>query len=353
MSSIPVNDPFSVAEDPQMPFLEMALNPADVRRQINRCLPGLAGENGEVSLCAIRVVRYKRGRRCLIEYDMESERPDAVSGKITLIGKVRAKGLDKSNYIFLKLLQNAGFGDYSRDEVSIPDPVGVIPEFQMWLQRKVPGAAATRMLLEAGGVRLAGRVAEAAHKIHRSNVTPYRRHTMRDELRILRERLRAVAEIEPGWSKRLERLLNSCDRLGAAAPETKLRGIHRDFYPDQVIVDGSRLYLLDFDLYCEGDPALDIGNFLGHLTEQGLRTLGDPDALADRESAIEERFLELSNESTRAVVQTYKTLTLARHVYISTQFPERRLFTERLLEICERRLGNAGVPYCGARLVTK
>jgi hypothetical protein len=25
-------------------------------------------------------------------------------------------------------------------------------------------------------------------------------------------------------------------------------GIHRDFYADQVIVDGSRLYLLDFDL---------------------------------------------------------------------------------------------------------
>src|SRR2546426_9353652 len=39
-----------------------------------------------------------------------------------------------------------------------------------------------------------------------------------------------------------------------------------------VIVNGERLFLLDFDLYCEGDPALDIGNFLGHITEQSLRS---------------------------------------------------------------------------------
>ena len=104
-------------------------------------------------------------------------------------------------------------------------------------------------------------------------------------------------------------------------------------------MNGSCLYLVDLDLYCDGDPGLDIGNFLGHITEQSLRVLGDPRALADLERAMEERFVELSGEATRAAVRAYATLTLVRHVYLSTLFAERRPFTGTLLELCEERLG--------------
>jgi aminoglycoside phosphotransferase (APT) family kinase protein len=161
---------------------------------------------------------------------------------------------------------------------------------------------------------------------------------MADELRILHERLPLVTREQPRWAGRIERLLKACDRLGAATPEPVMCGIHRDFYADQVIVDGARLHLIDFDLYCEGDPALDVGNFLGHLTEQSLRAFGDPEALASVEEAMEERFVELSGEAARCRVGVYKTLTLVRHVHLSTLFPERRPFTGRLLGLCEERI---------------
>jgi aminoglycoside phosphotransferase (APT) family kinase protein len=109
-----------------------------------------------------------------------------------------------------------------------------------------------------------------------------------------------------------------------------------------VIVEGSRLYLLDFDLYCEGDPALDIGNFVGHITEHSLRTLGDPAALATAEAAIEERFVELSGLAARSAVRAYATLTLARHVHLSTLHADRRPYTGALIELCEERLGTTG-----------
>src|SRR5207245_1267913 len=102
-------------------------------------------------------------------------------------------------------------------------------------------------------------------------------------------------------------------------------------------VDDGRLFLLDFDLYCEGDPALDIGNFLGHVTEQSLRTLGGAGALADQEHAIEERFVELSGVAP-AAVRAYATLTLVRHIYLSTLFPERRPFARRRRSPCHRAL---------------
>jgi aminoglycoside phosphotransferase (APT) family kinase protein len=209
----------------------------------------------------------------------------------------------------------------------------------MWLQRKVQGRVATDLLAATGGEDLVRRIAEAAHKLHRAGVLAKRRHTMADEVRILHERLPSVARSEPRWEGRIERLLDACDHLGAGTPEPEPCGIHRDFYADQVIVAGPRLCLIDFDLYCEGDPALDIGNFLGHIREQSLRSLGDPEALASLEVAMEERFVELAGEETRHAVRTYKLLTLARHIHLSTLFPERRSFTSSLLELCEEYLG--------------
>ena len=116
-------------------------------------------------------------------------------------------------------------------------------------------------------------------------------------------------------------------------------GIHRDFYPAQVLVRKDWVHLIDFDLYCQGDPGLDVGNFIGHVTEESLRTFGDPTALRDREQALEECFLEIAGEELRDSVGAYTTLTLVRHIYLSTQFPERIAFTERLMALCEARLG--------------
>jgi Phosphotransferase enzyme family len=332
-------DALGVTNDPAMSSLAAALDPAEVRRRFRGRLRRVTGENGLPRLRTIRVTRYKPGRRCVIEYDLEVERPDAAPEMVTLIGKVRRLRSGKSGYRLLSALWEAGFGADSADGITVAEPIGVVPEFRLWLQRKVQGQVATDLLAAPGGEDLVRRIAEAAHKVHRAGVLAKRRHTMNDELRILHERLPSVARSEPRWAGRIQRLLDACDRLGAGTLEPEPCGIHRDFYADQVIVAGPRLCLIDFDLYCEGDPALDIGNFLGHIREQSLRSLGDPEALADLEVAMEERFVELAGEQTRPAVRAYKLLTLARHVHLSTLFPERRPFTGNLLELCEEYLG--------------
>jgi aminoglycoside phosphotransferase (APT) family kinase protein len=116
---------------------------------------------------------------------------------------------------------------------------------------------------------------------------------------------------------------------------------HRDFYPDQVLVDGDRLCVIDFDLFCDGDPGLDVGNFSAHITEHSLRMFGDAAALAPLERALEEAYVTCAGEAVRERVRVYASLTLARHVHLSTLFAERRAFTEPLLALCEQRLGLA------------
>ncbi|HMJ63938.1 MAG TPA: aminoglycoside phosphotransferase family protein [Candidatus Binatia bacterium] len=337
-SKVTVSDPFGAGSDRQLPTITLALDPDVVNEEFHRALPRLAGDNARVSVRSITVLRHKPGRRCVIQYDVRARYDDRSRAKAIVIGKIRARRFGNEGYRLLDAIWNAGFQNDSADGVSVPEPLGVIPRLQMWLQRKVKGTIASELLPSPKGVSLARRIAEAIHKVHRADVPTDRSHTVADELAILHECLPTLCLQNPAWATRIGGILAACDKLGTRLLPSKPCGIHRDFYPAQVIVGRRRLHLIDFDLYCMGDPALDVGNFIGHITEQSLRSFGDPAALREQEQAMEERFVDLSGEVTRGAVHIYSTFTLVRHIYLSTQFAERAAFTERLMELCEHRL---------------
>lgn len=313
--------------DPRIPSLQRALDPARAR-------PALAALLGrDLRLEAVTVVRHKPGRRCLIAYTLD--------GGGVVLGKVRARGLDARSYRAQRALWEAGFHDASQDGVSVAEPLGLVPALAMWCQRVVPGRPLEAELPGPGGEALCGRVACAVHKLHGSALRPERAHTVEDELRTLEGRLADLASERPALRPRLRRLLNACRRLAADLPLATPRPLHRDFYQDQLLVDGDRLTLLDFDLCAWGDPALDVGNFAGHLTELALRTRGDEVALAEQEAALVEGYLAKVGANPKRVeraIDVYKTLTLARHIALSRRFPARTHTTEALLALCETRL---------------
>jgi aminoglycoside phosphotransferase (APT) family kinase protein len=85
--------------------------------------------------------------------------------------------------------------------------------------------------------------------------------------------VRRVAEmfgfLYPQWAVRARRL---AERLGAVLrgwPPWS-RALHGDFNATQVLLTGGRVALLDFDRAVRGDPALDLGNFLGQLEHDAL-----------------------------------------------------------------------------------
>ena len=107
-------------------------------------------------------------------------------------------------------------------------------------------------------------------------------------------------------------------------------------------VEGDRLWLVDLDLCCQGDPALDIGNFIAHITEQSLRQLADPATMVAQEAALRDAFIETrageQADRLRWTIELYTVLTLVRHIHISTRIAARRPYTEALLTLCETRL---------------
>ena len=329
MKNCIVTDQHNITQDPKMSFLQDVISPTKVNEIFQQ---HLAFITDKFKLVEIKVIRYKPQKRCLIEYSFQGETA------LTLIGKVRAKGTDYKSYELQKQLWHSGFDSNSHDGISVPEAMGIIPQWQMWLQQKVPGQVITSLLTTNQGINISQKVAHIVYKLHQADIPPERRHTMADELAILEQKLPLVLKDYPHWQSRITTILEKCYLLGKNTPENRVCGIHRDFYFDQIIVDRDRFYLLDLDLYCEGNPNLDIGNFIGHITEYSLRTLGNVNALQDREIALQKEFLKLSQESDIQAINAYTTLTLVRHIYLSNQFPERRLYTEALLDLCEQRL---------------
>jgi len=342
-TKVPVIDHYDIRQDKSMPFLLQALNPQEVEPHLMDIIRCHLDKNTESRLLRINVLRYKPNRRCLVEYEIGIKGKDNNPNDafITLLGKARRKGPNFNTYYLVRDLWASGFDSNSTDFISIPQPIGIIPELHMWFHKKVQGVPAIDLLITGDheSLNLARRIAEAIYKVHqKGKKTTSRKHTISDELKILDERLCRVAETNPYWKTRIRHLLDSCQSLAIQVPNPETTSIHRDFYHDQVIVDGHRLYITDFDDYCEGDPALDVGNFKAHLEEYALRKNNDVRSVLDVGEAFVQHFLELSGKSKKFSIEAYTVFTLARHISISTQFPSRRHLTEALISLCERQL---------------
>jgi aminoglycoside phosphotransferase (APT) family kinase protein len=129
-----------------------------------------------------------------------------------------------------------------------------------------------------------------------------------------------------------KRQVNQLDAL--KSPTT----IHRDFYHDQVLIDNDHVYLLDLDLLCNGDPALDIGNFIAHIEEQCLRQFDEPHYAQLQIERFIQRYQELAGCDLRSRIETYTTLSWARHIFISNRIPQRNPWTERIIQQCKQRI---------------
>lgn len=332
--------------DSALPTLAAAMDPATAGAAVAAALQRHRQLSG-LEFRAVELRRHKRGRRGLLRYEFAN----ADGGVFQFAGKIQRRGIDARRFEQWTSLARGEFAAASPDGLSIPEPLATVPALQMTLQRWCPGRPLTELLaIPATAIPAVRRAAEAVHKLHGSRPTPaLKPHTLSDELAILGPRLRHAAEELPEHAASVERVLEACAELADTLPVGRPVTIHRDFYPDQVLVEGDRIHLLDLDLLALGDPALDAGNFLAHVTEHALRHFGDATALMAVENAFRERFLALSPSTAIASVEAYRWLALARLVDLSLCLPGRRAVALPLLRLCHEALDSAPSRTAGFR----
>ena len=122
---------------------------------------------------------------------------------------------------------------------------------------------------------------------HGGELRPFRPE---DELQVLetweRKARVATGDVPAGWSATRDTVREAV----AALPPPELGLCHRDLHDGQLLETRGGLALLDFDLFCAGDAALDPANLLAHFSLralQGMRGTTDAGAVACGEALLD------------------------------------------------------------------
>jgi Ser/Thr protein kinase RdoA (MazF antagonist) len=242
------------------------------------------------------VIRHKVGRRCTVRYELEVG-PEC--RQMIAYAKLFASERAPRVHAALEALTTAVTAPAAP---RLPQPLGCMPQHHLIVIGEVPGVPCVDRLA-AGDVGLARSVAEALHVVHAADARLPRDHRLTDEIEPLAagvERLSVtVPELAGSGRAALEALGAGTDRDWA----WRTRPLHRDFYPEQVLVDGEAIGFVDLDDAAMGEPAVDVANFVAHLRLLAMRRAGAAGALATVEDAFLERYASLDPELDPALVR--------------------------------------------------
>ena len=111
-------------------------------------------------------------------------------------------------------------------------------------------------------------------KLHTSGITGRHWYTFDRHLHTLAVWQGRLVDVHPDVKPSLAVVLARIEARGRALSGWEPAPIHRDFSPDNVVLDGTQLSAVDFDEFCQYDPLFDVAHFAAHLRLLGLTSPG-------------------------------------------------------------------------------
>jgi len=138
-----------------------------------------------------------------------------------------------------------------------------------------------------------------------------------DELATVRKELERLAHVVPQLADAAAPLLGRLEALAPAYPVDPPVPTHGSFRPTQVLLHQGRIGFVDFDSFCQAEPAMDLALFLSSLKGNGMQALYDEgysmDGTAVDPATCEARLAQL-DELGEEVLAHYE-----RHAAVSRQ----------------------------------
>lgn len=269
-------------EDAALPGLRVATDPVRMAARFAEALASDTG-GGPVERCAITPIRYKPGARCVLRYALGTGAESRV-----FFGKLFASDGDRVRSVLSTL------HDVGRATAGMPDvlqPVAYWPDLQLLAQPAVAGGVELNTLAFDPAVAAAGRERwlDAAGRglaaLHGSAGAEGPRRTLPDDLAELREYQAPMAQVDPALAADYTALCETVAARTGAVAATPPVPSHGAFRPDQFMIEGERLVMIDLDSFCWAAPARDLGNFLAYLRWKAIRR-PDQAAFLDQAAGI-------------------------------------------------------------------
>lgn len=251
-----------VAADPRAmaPIIEVAL----ARRH----------ERAQVRTVRVSPVRFTPGRSCLLRYDLMWDGDDPDADPRSIYGLVSTPAsFERTRYTLPRLHAAARGATFA-----IPRPLSDVAPLALQLFSPVGGRRLSTCAGEPGFDQLCGRVGAVLHAFH-TDPTPLL-GAGRDQDRRVAAATFGLAALADADTARIESIARRLIERLAALPAPTRGVVHTRFQPNNVLVDGDTLALVDLQDCAIGDPAEDVGLFWSQLHWRALKQSDAGAALA-------------------------------------------------------------------------
>jgi aminoglycoside phosphotransferase (APT) family kinase protein len=308
----------------ELPTLPTLIDAEQSRALIERAMRAGAAAYADITIasCAPQVMRYKPGSRCTILYRLEypAERAAGHTWPAIVVAKTyrRDKGENKglNAYNGMRALWDSPLGRSSA--VTIAEPLAYLTELNVLLQGPIREETTLKELIRAA---LRADTPEAIAELHdymrKTAIGLAELHTCgvrygetvtwEDEFEEVRQRYARLSIPIPQLAGVATALLERLDALAATYPADPARPAHRSFRPAQVLLHQGRIGFIDFDGFCQAEPALDLALFMAKIKQTGLSKVDIDEDEADD---------ELLDEPTR--LQRLARMEAACDLFLST-----------------------------------
>lgn len=222
----------------------------------DRKIPSLYEKSVRAAPWSHGVVSYRPGRRIVLAHETGSD-------DVILKGYRKRRGLIAAGNQQLahKACSSEGFG--------VPPIIDYNEELELITMARRPGRSPP---VSAGCSAVWRSIGEGVRSFQEScESTGLETFTCLDELEVLDELARRFnlcgLDLPSSWNEGREKL----GELAAKLPNAQFSAAHRDLHDGQFLAADNGLSLLDFDLLCLADVALDPGNLLAHLFLRDLQ----------------------------------------------------------------------------------
>jgi hypothetical protein len=234
--------------------------------------------------CEPRVMRYSPGSRATILYrlDLPAEGRAAGWPEVVVAKTYHRSDKGRTAWEGMQALWHSPLG--SSGSVAIAEPLAWVPGLKILVQGPIRQEQTLKdLLLEAlasddatAWAQLRGYLAKTADglaELHRSGTPGAERVTWHDELVEVREVLGRVTSRLPGLAGAAEGFLDEVERIAGRVPADAAGPAHRSFRPAQVLLHSGEIGFIDFDGFCQAEPALDVALFRATVRDLGMGTL--------------------------------------------------------------------------------
>ncbi len=262
---------FSFPNDLALSGLRLATNPKKMQRALYAHVTSHPESEWRLSdrRMVITPIRFKPEKRAVLRIDTKAvNRRSGEKQVFRIYARVSNNPQAQQVAELMKLLHGELVG---HPYLRTPPSIAYLAESGVTL---VPDAGGQELIADQAGVKTAGRALAALHDLKSANVPPREFDSI---VGAALDNTGTMSNLMPelaGEIKELSESLQSmAENLNGASPTL----VHGDFHPEQLLVRGEEIILLDFDRSYAGDPGADLGNYCAHLIYRKLTCQGsDP-----------------------------------------------------------------------------